>query len=106
MATTGSPMLFPGITCIYVTRRCQLQDRNPSSSERTVSRAADRLDVTDLGTVVRELFFSAWLAPASRQNYKIGTSQYLKFCHEQSRGTPFPASEPSLCLFIAWLHSQ
>ena len=35
-----------------------------------------------------------------------GTRRYLEFIHEQSRETPFPASEPSLCLFVAWLHTQ
>ncbi len=43
--------------------------------------------------------FSAGLATSTQRAYRTGSNRYLKFC----RSAPFPASEHSLCLFVAHL---
>lgn len=63
------------------------------------------MDVSSLEALVQDLF-SAGLAPSSQRNYQSGTRRYLKFCTDTLINDPFPTTEPTLTLFVAWLHAQ
>ena len=54
--------------------------------------------------IVHKLF-SAGLAPSTSKVYASGQKQYLIFC-DSAKLSPFPASENTLMLFVAFLHSK
>ena len=78
-------MRFHGMTCFAGTSSQRPLGANPASTDNTASQTPARLDISDLGSVVWELF-SAGLA--TRQNYRTGTKCYIEFCREQQKLLP------------------
>ena len=79
---------------------------NSSTSAGIVGREAARLDITNLGTAVWELF-NAGLAQLILRSYKSGCDKYVhvRVCAEE-RAERFPASEESASLFVASLYRK
>ena len=63
-----------------------------------------RLDVAQLGGTIQELFV-AGLAKSIQRTYRSGEKRYTDFCTVAALA-PFPASEPTLMAFVAFLYRE
>jgi len=79
----------------------QTPDRSSCSTGRPVDGIVPGLDLQSVNKAV-ERYFSTGLASGTKKTYQAGQRHYLSFC-EQSAIAPLPASENTLCRFVAVL---
>ncbi len=82
----------------------QVPNTNPPSCAGIAGGEAARLDFSNLGPAIRELF-NAGLAQATLRSYKSGCDKYVRVCKEVGVN-PFPATEESASLFVAALYRK
>ena len=96
-----SPPLF----LLSGTRSSQRPGSCPADPTVAADRAAARLDLTSLDTVVQELFY-AGIAPSTWKTYQSGSKRYVSFCNKFKIHTPFPVTEKTLTFLVAYMYKE